>query len=252
MEQTETPQTGTPPIWAKRLSNWALLAMLVAVVIAALGLTLAREDVVGKMFGFSAFLGGGLIAVVAIVLALAGLAVGLKTGNVAKRSALVALAVSVIYIGFIATRPMSAGDAPPIHDVTTDLANPPEFQVLELREDNLVGVDTVENWRQIHAAAYGDIGPVTIPMAVPSATAEVVRLAEAEGWEIVIADPVRGHVEATAAVSYIRFYDDVVIRVTPVGAGSSRIDMRSVSRVGVGDLGVNARRIRQFLDKLAG
>jgi uncharacterized protein (DUF1499 family) len=244
-------QTGTTPRWAPRLSKWALVAMVAAVAIAAIGLTLARYDVVPKMAGFSAFLGGGLVAAIALVMALLALLVGWRTGNPARTKALVALVVSLAYVGFIGTRPMAAGDAPPIHDVTTDLANPPQFEVLSLREDNLVGVGTVENWQQIHAAAYGDIGPVTVPMPVSEATAAVVRQAGAEGWEVVTSDAARGHVEATASVSYIRFYDDVVIRITPVGSGSSRIDMRSVSRVGVGDLGVNARRVRSFLANLS-
>jgi hypothetical protein len=72
------------------------------------------------------------------------------------------------------------------------------------------------------------------------------------GWKIAKSDPARGAVEATASVSYIRFHDDVVIRILPVADGSqSRVDMRSVSRVGVGDLGVNAWRIRSFLGALA-
>lgn len=243
--------SASPPKWARRLTNWSLTAVLAALVIAATGLTLARYDLIGKLAGFSAFLGGAALAAIGVLLALAALLVGLKTGNVSRKWALVALAVGAVYVGFIATRPMSAGDAPAIHDVTTDLANPPQFERIALREDNLVGVGTVENWQQAHAAAYGDIGPVSVPLPVADATAQVVRLAQAEGWQIIANDPARGHVEATASVSYIRFQDDVVFRITPVGSSSSRIDMRSVSRVGVGDLGVNARRVRGFLRRLA-
>ena len=160
--------------------------------------------------------------------------------------------VSALYVGFLATRPLAAGDAPAIHDVTTDLSNPPRFEALPLRDDNLSGVGTEENWRRIHAQAYGDLRPITIAGPVPAVTARAVRLAEAAGWTIAGSDPARGHIEATANISYIRFHDDVVIRIvsTPDGTGS-RVDMRSVSRVGVGDLGVNARRIRKFLGSLA-
>jgi uncharacterized protein (DUF1499 family) len=249
-DQQQASVQAAPAKWAPRLSKWALVAMLVAVAIAFIGLTLARYDVIAKLTGFSAFLGGGLVAVVALLLAVLALLVGWKTGNPGRPKALVALVVALAYVGFIATRPMSAGDAPSIHDVTTDIADPPQFEVLELREDNLAGVGTVENWQQIHAAAYGDLGPVTLPLQVEEATQQVALLAAAEGWEVVSTDLSRGHVEATASVSYIRFYDDVVVRITPAGDNSSRIDMRSVSRVGVGDLGVNARRVRSFLRKL--
>lgn len=238
------------PVWAPRLSKAAFYVCGGAVAIAAIGLTAARYDVVPKMTGFTAFLGGGLVAAIALVLALAAVLLGWRTGNPLRNRAVIALVVAAAYVGFLATRPMSAGDAPPIHDVTTDISNPPQFATLTLREDNLVGVGSVENWQQIHAAAYGDLGPVTLPLPVEQATAVVERLAREEGWDIAASDPARGHLEATASVSYIRFKDDVVFRITPVGDGQSRVDMRSVSRVGVGDLGVNARRIRAFLARL--
>ena len=147
---------------------------------------------------------------------------------------------------------MTAGDAPPLYDITTDFANPPHYAALALRTDNLAGVGSFDNWRQLHAAAYAHLGPITLPKPVHVVTAEAVRLAEKSGWQVVRSDLVRGHVEATVSVSYIRFHDDVVIRIVPAEGGShSRVDMRSVSRVGVGDLGVNARRIRDFLEALA-
>jgi uncharacterized protein (DUF1499 family) len=70
------------------------------------------------------------------------------------------------------------------------------------------------------------------------------------GWEIAAADAPSGRIEATAKTPWFGFRDDVVIRVASVGAGS-RIDVRSVSRVGRGDLGTNAKRIRAYLEKLA-
>jgi uncharacterized protein (DUF1499 family) len=93
---------------------------------------------------------------------------------------------------------------------------------------------------------------ITLSKPVSEATADAVRLAKEAGWQVVVSDPARGHIEATASVSYIRFKDDVVIRIVPTADGrSSRVDMRSVSRVGVSDFGVNARRIRDFLEALS-
>jgi uncharacterized protein (DUF1499 family) len=45
------------------------------------------------------------------------------------------------------------------------------------------------------------------------------------------------------------FKDDVVIRVTSA-SGIARVDVRSKSRVGRGDVGANAKRIRQYLQRL--
>jgi uncharacterized protein (DUF1499 family) len=57
-------------------------------------------------------------------------------------------------------------------------------------------------------------------------------------------------VEATDTTFWFGFKDDVVVRVRPEGEGS-RIDVRSMSRVGVSDLGANAERVRKFLAKLS-
>ncbi len=236
----------------QRLQGIAIRLTGAAVVIAAVGLTAARYDMVPKLTGFMAFVGGGLVAALALVLGLIALVRGRGQAAPGRGKLIAAVLVALGYAGFIASRPLLAADVPPIHDVTTDLANPPQFEVLPLREDNLAGVGTVDNWRRIHAGAYGRLAPLTVPGTVAEVTARAARLAEAEGWKVAVSDPARGHVEATASVSYIRFKDDVVIRVTPSpdGAGS-RVDMRSVSRVGVSDFGVNAKRIEAFLKALA-
>jgi uncharacterized protein (DUF1499 family) len=69
------------------------------------------------------------------------------------------------------------------------------------------------------------------------------------GWRITAADPVAGTVQAEARVLLTPFTDDVTIRVRPADGGS-QVVVRSRSRVGRGDLGVNARRIRAFLRAL--
>lgn len=238
--------------WTTRLSRLALVLALVAIVLAIVGLTLARYDLIPKIAGFSAFLGGGLIALAAVVVGLIGVILNWKYPTASRKAAIVALLLSVPYAGFLASRPMAAGNAPSIHDITTDLANPPTFKRLALRPDNLAGVDTVETWRAIHARAYGDLKPVTIAKPVAIVLADAERLAREQGWDIAMVDQAAGQLEATASVSFIRFKDDVAVRVVATSDGTASIvDLRSVSRIGVGDLGVNARRIRAFLKALA-
>lgn len=233
--------------WKPRLANWSIRLTLVATAMAALGLTLARYDLVPKMTGFMGLLVGGLLAALALVLGIAALLIGRQQALPSRGKLLTAIAVSLAFAGFLASRPVASGDVPAIHDITTDLANPPQFEAIKVREDNLAGVGSVENWQKLHAAAYADLRPLEIARPVAQVTADAVRLAQEQGWQIVRSDPARGHVEATASVSFIRFKDDVVLRIVPSqdGAGS-RVDMRSVSRVGVSDLGVNAKRIRAF------
>ena len=74
--------------------------------------------------------------------------------------------------------------------------------------------------------------------------------ATAMGWEVVDADAGRGVIEATATTLWFGFKDDVVIRITPTATGS-RVDVRSVSRIGKSDVGANAARIRNYFAKLA-
>ncbi len=245
-----SPSSASGSVWGPRLTRWSIRLTGAAVVVAAIGLTLARYDLIPKLTGFTGLLAGGLIALVAL---LCGIIALVKGGAASGRGKLLAaLAVSLVYVGFIASRPLVAGDIPAIHDVTTDLANPPQFEVLSLRADNLAGVGTLENWRKVHESAYSDLAPVTLALPVAEATAKVAGLATSRGWTIAKSDPARGHVEATASVSYIRFNDDVVIRIVPSADGKgSQVDMRSVSRVGISDFGVNAKRVRAFLKELA-
>jgi len=67
---------------------------------------------------------------------------------------------------------------------------------------------------------------------------------------VVASDAAAGRIEATATTRWFGFKDDVIVRIRPEAAGS-RVDVRSVSRVGRGDLGANAARVREFLAKLS-
>lgn len=237
--------------WTKRLGKSALTFGIAAPLVALIGVTLARYDIVGKLTGFSGILAGGLIAVIGLLVGVIALVLAFKNGG-SKKAALFGLLLALIHIGFLGSRAAAGGDVPPIHDISTDLANPPEFVELSLRADNLAGVDTIENWRAIHSKGYPDLQPVTIAKPVAEVIADAQETAGELGWDVVVADPETGHFEATANVSYIRFQDDIVLRVVPAEDGAaSVVDMRSVSRVGVSDLGVNAKRVRSFLDSLA-
>jgi uncharacterized protein (DUF1499 family) len=70
------------------------------------------------------------------------------------------------------------------------------------------------------------------------------------GWDLVAADASDGRIEATDTTFWFRFKDDVIVRIRPSGSGGSRVDVRSLSRVGGGDVGTNAARIRNYLAEL--
>lgn len=146
-----------------------------------------------------------------------------------------------------------ARSVPPIHDITTDLDHPPTFDaVLPLRAGvrnsaEYGGPEVAAQQR----AAYSDIQPQVLSVPPGSAFTRALAAARAMGWFIVAADSVAGRIEATATTTWFGFKDDVVVRITPI-AGGSRVDVRSVSRVGRSDVGTNAARIRRYLRHLAG
>lgn len=174
-----------------------------------------------------------------------------------------ALAIGGGFIVYLLMQLNVATSVPPIHDVTTDLENPPGFVALTLRADNLESVPPGEDarlqaltplarWAIYHGEAYPDLDTIAVPTNVPDTVAAAQTLIADRGWELAEADAASGRVEATDTVSLYRFKDDVVLRIVPdPNGGGSLVDMRSVSRVGVSDLGVNARRVREFLADLA-
>ena len=241
--------TPKPPLTA-RITKWL---GLIALALAVLGPTLARYDLIGKLPGFTALLGAGALSLIAILLGLVALSIAWGKRKGGAKTALIGLIPALLVFGFLAFGASSAGKYPAIHDATTDLADPPAFEVLELRKDNLVGVETVENWRKIHAEAYPELATIIIDKPVAEVIADAEKLANARGWTVAKADPAAGRLEATAYAAWIRFQDDVVLRARPLDDGQrSEVDMRSVSRVGVGDLGYNANRVKEFLADLKG
>ena len=159
--------------------------------------------------------------------------------------ALAAVAPPLILVG-------KAKAVPPIHDVTTDTADPPAFVALleqrrRARNGFAYGGPQVAE-QQLRA--YPDIKPVVVKAPPPQVMQRAIDAARSLGWEVVASDIATGRLEATETSAWFGFKDDVIVRIRPEGEGS-RVDVRSVSRVGVSDLGANAARIRSFLAKLA-
>lgn len=144
----------------------------------------------------------------------------------------------------------SARGLPPIHDISTDLENPPAFEaVVPLRADAPNSLERPPELARQQREGYPDLEPITMAVPREQAFDRALTLAQAEGWEIVTADKSTGRIEATDTTRWFGFKDDIVVRLTAWGAGT-RIDVRSVSRIGRGDVGTNARRISRYLDKL--
>ncbi len=172
-----------------------------------------------------------------------------------RRRGLAGLVVALVLGLGVAFVPWSgmrqARSVPPIHDISTDTKRPPEFvAILPLRAD--APNPSEYGGPEVAAAqigAYPDLQTHRMDAAPAQAFEGAQQAARGLGWEIVSADPAAGRIEATATTFWFGFKDDVVIRIEPDATGS-RVDVRSLSRVGGSDVGANAARIRAFLKEL--
>lgn len=189
---------------------------------------------------------------------IAAMAVSLLTGGLAYRRrdrrgvllASVAFIVGLVAVGIPYQWLRAGRRVPPIHDVTTDLENPPTFvAVVPLRAGAPNSLDRPPILAEQQRRGYPDLAPVTLPAPPAEVFDRALAAAQDMGWRIVTADKTGGRIEATDTTRWFGFEDDVVVRLTPWGSGT-RADVRSVSRVGTGDTGTNARRIRRYLAQL--
>jgi uncharacterized protein (DUF1499 family) len=192
----------------------------------------------------------GLAAGVGALILLVTLAVpAFRTHAWVPVAALVLAAVAVAPPLMLLSR---AKSVPFIHDVSTDLADPPAFvALLEARRAAPNGAahggpKVAEEQRK----GYPDIKPLAVQLPPAEAMQKAIDAARGLGWHIAASDAAAGRLEATDTTFFFGFKDDIVVRIRPEGTGSL-VDVRSVSRVGLSDLGANAARIRKFLGKLA-
>jgi uncharacterized protein (DUF1499 family) len=156
-----------------------------------------------------------------------------------------------------------AKTSPPIHDISTDIEHPPQFQaLLPLRKNAVNGPEydgpklvkmpdgTTHTTSWLQRKYYGDIHTIAILTSPEKLFNRALEAAKDMGWNIVAVAPDEGRIEATDTSLFFGFTDDIVIRVRPSGMGA-KLDIRSKSRVGVSDVGKNAARIREFEKTLA-
>jgi uncharacterized protein (DUF1499 family) len=190
----------------------------------------------------------------AIAVAVSLLALVLRWSELDLR-AIAMVSVALVLGGAIVAIPLQylLRGVPAIHDITTDTDNPPAFSaVLPARAaEHAGGADYRDpHVPQLQKTAYPDVVPLTAALPVAEAFAEALEVARSmPGWTVVASEPSAGRIEASQQSRWFRFTDDIVIRVAGDEIGS-RIDMRSTSRQGRSDFGVNAARIRAYMGAL--
>lgn len=185
-------------------------------------------------------------AAVALLLSLAGL-VQARTGARwrGRPHALVGLLTALPLVAMAAQWEYTARAYPPINDISTDTQDAPVFWDMPIATDYPGGA-VAEQQR----AAYPELAPLTLALAPAPAYESALAVVKAQGWDIVSTVPEEGRIEATARSRLYGFVDEVAIRVAAEGSGT-RIDVRSRSRTGRIDRGVNAKRIHAYLAAVA-
>jgi len=225
--------------WGGRLGLLCLFLVPASVLAVRLGL---HYSIGLRVFALSCL----LAMVVIIVLVVVSLLPAYSAQRTrAWRAALPALPPVILILGVLGT----AGDYPAIHDITTDTEDPPVFHAApQLRGADSNPLDIKNDVIKIQLESYPDLGTLHTELDADAAFARAEQLAESLHWEIYSKDPDQGLIEASYTSFWFGFVDDIAIRVRPTDNGSE-IDLRSVSRVGIGDLGANAGRISVFMER---
>lgn len=245
-------ELGGGSVWPRRLGRFALYAALAAVIALVIAGPGHRFGIVGVMPGIRLAMAGGALALIALLVGVIAVIGILRVpGQPALGSAVVAVvigaAISVQLYGWFA----QARSVPPIHDISTDLEDPPAFSAiapLRAGAPNPAAWAGPENAEQ-QRRAYPDLDSLVVDAPPAEVVSRAAEIARAFGWEVVAAEPDAGRLEAVDTTFWFGFRDDVVLRARPV-AGGTEVDVRSKSRVGRSDLGTNAARIREFLAAL--
>jgi len=229
-----------------------ILLMLVGCV-AFISIAGVRVGVFEPLTGFSMLRKSVFASLFLSFLAVLSLGLCRKERNIASQRffflvLIVSLVYSTMWIGFYLQR---AG-LPQINDITTDTDVPPTYlNVNFIRKYNENNLSYNPEWAAIQHKYYPNVLPVYTDKDKASVYSAVVGLIESRGWEVVAKYSQAGIVEATARTPIFGFRDDVVIRIAQIEGDKVRVDMRSCSRTGRGDYGVNAQRIESFMTDLS-
>ena len=231
--------------WSGRLAAFALVAVIISVII-------VRGDLLEIMPAMAMFASALVLAGIAMLLALGAAVTIWRQGLGGIGRAVLGFFLGALLLAYPGYLALKAYSLPPIRDVTTDPARPPRFEVAARLRPRGTNEYQTSN-AALQRGAYPDIMPLQVlkpPAAAYEAALAVIRKHK---WVVVDARPPQGRregsIEAVARSLIMGFRDDVVIRVSALGAGS-QVDIRSASRFGWHDFGSNASRVRQLLEEI--
>ena len=227
------------------------LVSLSAFLLVALPGPLYKYGVVDLGSAFTGFKFGVFAGIATLILLV--LQIIFKRKTVTLGSTIMALLLSTIAIAIPLSMLNKGKSVPPIHDISTDLVNPPEFvAIAPLRADapnpvEYAGVEVATQQR----AAYPELQTLNYTQSKSELVEATKQAIDHLGWQLVNIDTNQGIIEVTDRTMWFGFKDDVIVRITDNGS-KRLVDIRSKSRVGGSDLGKNAERIHKFIEELDG
>lgn len=228
------------------LRSWSVRISLFAVLLAVLGPLLAFTGLLSGLYGFFLYGLGALVGFLGVV---AGIIAALR-GR--PRNGLAAVGLGLVVMVVVLFPGFASGGRPRINDISTDLDDVPAFtQAGSLPENQERDMRYPEEFKPVVREFYKSLKPLSVSAPPDEVFQKALALArEQPRWQVTAVDPQARTFEGIVETRLFRFRDDFVVRVRPDGTGS-RVDMRSKSRVGKGDLGANAQRIGLLLEALA-
>jgi hypothetical protein len=236
--------------------KWLAVILLALYPLAILA---ARLDIMHFSNSFLIFIVSALVGLLVLLLAIFKLTKG-QSGE--KTALLIAIVLTALPISVLGSNIIKARTLPFIHDITTDTQNPPQF--VAAINDRAEGDHPVtyegEDVAQLQRAGYSNLNTLELNQPVATVFTQAQAVVAAQGWEVIamnINEP-PFTIEAVDQSFLFGFKDDIVIRMEAFTTAEqhadvpakTRIDVRSMSRVGKSDLGANAARIEGFLNEL--
>ncbi|MDR4516317.1 MAG: DUF1499 domain-containing protein [Nitrosomonas sp.] len=238
-------------------ARWSFKHACISATLAALAVLGFRFGILNYQVALVILIGGAALGMMAVLSAIVSILAIISAVETKVTGALLAITGLILGLAVVAPvfQTIQAGySVPRIHDITTDLQNPPAFNAIaavRTADHNPLDRKTPVQLAELQQIGYPDLGPLIIDKDPAQVFENAVALAKERGWEIVAATAENGIIEATDTTRFMGFKDDVVIRISS-REGKSIVDMRSVSRIGISDMGANAERIKIFLNDLNG
>lgn len=260
--------------WGLRFSRFAIPVLILTAIFHRVGILTTQS-----MLALYAIT--WVMALAAIILGVIGLISIWSYGLDGARRALAGIGLALpiiaipIYFGWLTL------NYPAINDISTNPIEPPGFIQLDgVRPADANPIDPVFNPEHIvlQREAYPEIRPLFLGTSIEDTYEAALRVVADQDWRVIVLDspeleeadeeisgevgaPTDGEsatveviegvarIQAVAKTLVSGFSDDIVIVISS-DEGDTRVDVRSTSRYGEHDFGVNASRIRSFMIEL--